>query len=67
MSWSPNPSIDVPASSPNGEGRSQNDEGNTNSNLQSLYYLLLNGGNLQDLVKQHQMLDTNRVCIFTHL
>ena len=59
MSWSQNPQHDPQNSS--GPSASDSSSIAANSNLQSLYYLLINNGKLQDLVNQQQMLDTDGV------
>ena len=59
MSWSQNPPHEVQNSS--GSSTSESSSTAANSNLQSLYYLLVNNGKLQDLVNQQQMLDADGV------
>jgi len=63
MSWSQNPQHDPQNSS--GPSASDSSSIAANSNLQSLYYLLINNGKLQDLVNQQQMLDTDGISTLT--
>ena len=62
MSW--NQSLQNGLQNNNGSSSDESSSIGNSSNLQSLCYLLLNNGNLQDLMKQQQLLQADRVCHF---